>query len=174
MKPTVVDYDGMAIALVPWINTQNEKESLEFLANCKADIVGAHLELQGFEMSKGMPCMEGMDRKHFDRFDMVMTGHFHAKSTQNNIHYLGSQMEFFWNDCNDPKHFHVLDTETRELTPVVNPITIYEKIYYDHENMRKFKDLKYLDNKFVKVIVTNKGDPYEFERKTSKSSLVRM
>jgi hypothetical protein len=164
MKPTVVDYDGMAIALVPWINTQNEKESLEFLANCKADIVGAHLELQGFEMSKGMPCMEGMDRKHFDRFDMVMTGHFHAKSTQNNIHYLGSQMEFFWNDCNDPKHFHVLDTETRELTPVVNPITIYEKIYYDHENMRKFKDLKYLDNKFVKVIVTNKGDPYEFER----------
>ena len=164
MKPTVVDYDGMAIALVPWINTENEKESLEFLANCKADIVGAHLELQGFEMSKGLPCMEGMDRKHFDRFDMVMTGHFHAKSTQNNIHYLGSQMEFFWNDCNDPKHFHILDTETRELTPVVNPITIYEKIYYDHENMRKFKDLKYLDNKFVKVIVTNKGDPYEFER----------
>ena len=164
MKPTVVDYDGMAIALVPWINTQNEKESLEFLANCKADIVGAHLELQGFEMSKGLPCMEGMDRKHFDRFDMVMTGHFHAKSTQNNIHYLGSQMEFFWNDCNDPKHFHILDTETRELTPVVNPITIYEKIYYDHENMRKFKDLSYLDNKFVKVIVTNKGDPYEFER----------
>ena len=164
MKPTVVDYDGMAIALVPWINTENEKESLEFLANCKADIVGAHLELQGFEMSKGMPCMEGMDRKHFDRFDMVMTGHFHAKSTQNNIHYLGSQMEFFWNDCNDPKHFHILDTETRELTPVVNPITIYEKIYYDHENMRKFKDLSYLDNKFVKVIVTNKGDPYEFER----------
>ena len=164
MKPTVVDYDGMAIALVPWINTENEKESLEFLANCKADIVGAHLELQGFEMSKGLPCMEGMDRKHFDRFDMVMTGHFHAKSTQNNIHYLGSQMEFFWNDCNDPKHFHILDTETRELTPVVNPITIYEKIYYDHENMRKFKDLSYLDNKFVKVIVTNKGDPYEFER----------
>ena len=164
MKPTVVDYDGTGIALVPWINPENEKESLEFLANCKADIVGAHLELQGFEMSKGMPCMEGMDRKHFDRFDMVLTGHFHAKSTQNNIYYLGSQMEFFWNDCNDPKHFHILDTETRELTPIVNPITIYEKIYYDHENMRKFQDLKYLDNKFVKVIVTNKGDPYEFER----------
>jgi hypothetical protein len=30
--------------------------------------------------------------------------------------------------------------------------------------MNKFKDLKYLDSKFVKVIVTNKGDPYEFER----------
>ena len=41
---------------------------------------------------------------------------------------------------------------------------IRDRIYYDHENMRKFKDLSYLDNKFVKVIVTNKGDPYEFER----------
>ena len=164
MKPTVIDYDGTGIALVPWINPENEKDSLEFLANCKADIVGAHLELQGFEMSKGMPCMEGMDRKHFDRFDMVLTGHFHAKSTQNNIYYLGSQMEFFWNDCDDPKHFHILDTETREITAVQNPVRIYEKIYYDHENMNKFKDLAYLDNKFVKVIVTNKGDPYEFER----------
>ena len=39
----------------------------------------AHLELQGFDMSKGMPCMDGMDRKYFDRFEMVLTGHFHAK-----------------------------------------------------------------------------------------------
>lgn len=164
MKPTVIDYDGTDIALVPWINPENEKETLDFLANCKADIVGAHLELQGFEMQKGMPCQDGMDRKHFNRFEMVLSGHFHAKSTQDNIYYLGSQMEFFWNDCNDPKHFHVLDTETRELTAVRNPITIYEKIYYDHENMNKFKDLSYLDGKFVKVIVTNKGDTYEFER----------
>jgi len=164
MKPTVMKYGNLDVALIPWINPENEKATLEFLETCRADIVGAHLELQGFEMQKGMPCMDGMDRKHFNRFEMVLSGHFHAKSTQGNVHYLGSQMEFFWNDCNDPKHFHVLDTETRELTAVRNPITIYEKIYYDHENMNKFKDLSYLDNKFVKVIVTNKGEPYEFER----------
>jgi hypothetical protein len=82
-----------------------------------------------------------------------------------NIHYLGAQMEFFWNDCGDPKHFHVLDTKTRELEAVRNPITIFEKIYYDHETVSNvYNDLAYLDNKFVKVIVTNKGDPYEFER----------
>jgi DNA repair exonuclease SbcCD nuclease subunit len=164
MKPTVMNYDGTDIALIPWINPENEDETLKFLAKCKADIVGAHLELKGFEMTKGMPCQEGMDKKHFDRFEMVLTGHFHAKSTQENIHYLGSQMEFFWNDCNDAKYFHILDTETRELEPIRNPITIYEKIYYDHEKLNKFQDLAYLDNKFVKVIVTNKGDPYEFER----------
>jgi hypothetical protein len=160
------------------------------LQECKADFIGAHLELAGFEMQKGMPCHDGMSPKLFERFEMVLSGHFHAKSSQGNIHYLGSQMEFFWNDCNDPKHFHVLDTDTRELTAVRNPITIYEKIYYDHENMNKFKDLSYLDSKFVKVIVTNKGDPMSLNvsltvcrlrrfmnsksKKTSKSSSVRM
>ena len=164
LEPRVMDYDGLKIGLVPWICQENEEQSVEFIKTCKADFIGAHLELQGFEMQKGMPCMDGMSPKLFERFESVLSGHFHAKSSQGNIHYLGSQMEFFWNDCNDPKHFHVLDTDTRELTAVRNPITIYEKIYYDHENMNKFKDLSYLDSKFVKVIVTNKGDPYEFER----------
>jgi DNA repair exonuclease SbcCD nuclease subunit len=164
LEPRVMDYDGCKVALIPWINQENEAQSMEFLSTCKADIIGAHLELAGFEMQKGQPCHDGMDKKHFDRFEMVLSGHFHAKSSQGNIHYLGSQMEFFWNDCNDPKHFHILDTETRELTSIRNPVTIFEKIYYDHENMNKFKDLSYLDNKFVKIIVSNKGDPYEFER----------
>ena len=75
-------------------------------------------------------------------------------------------MEFFWNDCNDKKYFHILDTDTRELTGVHNPVTIYEKIFYDHEKMGnfKFKDMRYLDHKFVKIIVVNKGDPIEFEK----------
>ena len=164
LEPKVMDYDGCKVGLLPWVCSENEEESHEFINTCKADIIGAHLELQGFEMQKGMPCMDGMNPKLFERFEMVLSGHFHTKSSQGNIHYLGSQMEFFWNDCDDKKYFHVLDTDTREITAVHNPVTIYEKIYYDHENMNKFKDLRYLDNKFVKVIVTNKGDAYEFER----------
>ena len=164
MEPTEMNYDGLCVGLVPWINPENEKASLEFLANTKATLIGAHLELQGFEMARGQVCMSGMSKSHFDRFETVLTGHFHAKSSQGNIHYLGAQYEFFWNDCGDPKHFHVLDTETREVTPVRNPLTIYEKIYYDHEQMNKFQDLSHLDNKFVKIIVVNKGNILEFER----------
>ena len=164
MEPTEMNYDGLTIAMVPWINPENEKETLEFLSTTKATVVGAHLELAGFEMDRGLVCKDGMDAKVFDRFETVLTGHFHAKSSQGNIHYLGAQMEFFWNDCGDPKHFHVLDTETREVTAVKNPLTIYEKIYYDHDKMNKFQDLRYLDNKFVKVIVVNKGNALDFER----------
>jgi len=166
LENTVMRYGKMDMALVPWINQENETATLEFLKNCKADVVGAHLELDGFEMSKGIPCHGGMSMAPFQRFDLVLSGHFHTRSSQGNIHYLGSQMEFFWSDCDDKKYFHVLDTETRELTPVHNPVTIHEKIFYDHEKIDdfKFKDMRYLDDKFVKIIVVNKGDPYKFER----------
>jgi len=164
LEPRVMNYDGLKMGLVPWICAENEEKCLNFIKNCEADIIGAHLELSGFDMHLGMPCIDGMDPRMFERFEMVLSGHFHTKSSNANIHYLGCQMEFFWNDCNDKKYFHVLDTQTRELTAVHNPLTIFEKVYYDHTKMNKFKDLSYLDNKFVKLIVVDKGDPYEFER----------
>lgn len=164
-KPTVVNYDGLKVALLPWINQENEEKTSKFIRNCKADICGAHLELQGFEMQAGIECTHGQDAKLFDRFEMVLSGHFHTKSQRDNIHYLGSQMEFFWSDCNDRKYFHVLDTDTRQLTAVHNPVTLFEKIIYDDtQNNFATRNLGYLKNKFVKVIVANKSQPIEFEK----------
>lgn len=170
-KPMVVDYDGMPMALIPWINPENEEEAVRFINGCKADIVGGHLELEGFEMQAGIACPHGMDANLFKRFDLVMSGHFHTKSQNGNIHYLGSQMEFFWSDAHDPKYFHVLDTDTRELTSVQNSVTLFEKVYYDDTGKTPWAvkspvvtDVRYLDNKFVKVIVVNKSDPKLFER----------
>jgi len=164
-EPEVVDYDGCKVALLPWINNENEKRIRDFIATCKADICGAHLELSGFEMQRGIECKDGMDAATFEKFDMVLSGHFHTKSQNNNIHYLGSQMEFFWSDCNDKKYFHVLDTDTRELTAIENPITIFEKILYDDTSSKQaLTNVSHLDNKFVKVIVVNKSKPAEFEK----------
>ncbi len=164
-EPTVMNYDGLNFALIPWINNENEEKIKYFINTCKADILGAHLELSGFEMQAGIPCHDGMDAGLFRRFDMVLSGHFHTKSTMGNIHYLGSQMEFMWSDCNDRKYFHVLDTDTRELTSVENPITIFEKILYnDKEKDPNLIDVRKLDDKFVKVIVVNKTKPAEFEK----------
>ena len=74
-------------------------------------------------------------------------------------------MEFFWNDAGDDKFFHIFDTDTRELSPVRNPITLFERIYYDDEKTNYNEmDLHFLDDKFVKVVVTNKSDPFTFDR----------
>lgn len=167
-KPTVVNYDGLDVALIPWINPENEKESIKFIRGCKAPICAAHLELQGFEMQAGINATDGMDASVFDRFESVLTGHYHTKSSSGNIHYLGSQMEFFWSDAHDPKYFHVFDTETRELTEVQNTVTLFQKIYYDDTidkasyryRTGKLPDIK---DKFVKLIVVKKSDPQLFD-----------
>jgi hypothetical protein len=115
-------------------------------------------------MDKGLVCKEGMDPKPLNRFETVLSGHFHTKSSKGNIHYLGAQMEFFWNDAHDRKFFHIYDTETRELTPVQNTVTLFHKIYYDENTINFFEDLSYLDGKFVKLIVSNRSDMQKFER----------
>jgi DNA repair exonuclease SbcCD nuclease subunit len=165
MKPTVMDYDGTGIALIPWIAPENEKEIYTFIDKCKAEILGAHLELRGFDMSRGIPMVDGMDPSIFDKFEMVLSGHYHTKSSRDNIHYLGSQMEFTWADVQDPKYFHIFDTADRSLTPVRNPNILYNKISYDDTSGTNYghMDLSFLNETYVKVIVVNKSDQAKFD-----------
>ena len=165
MKPKVLDYDGLGVAVIPWINNSNYKEYTEFAQNCGAPILGAHLELKGFDMMAGMPNPHGMSANVFSRFEMVLSGHFHTKSSQGNVTYLGSQFEFTWADVDDPKYFHVLDTETREIAPVRNPITMFKKVIYDDSKTDYDKvDVSEFEKKFIKLIVINKNDLYMFDK----------
>lgn len=166
LKPTVMHYRDCDIALVPWINQENVHETLEFLQKCPTSIVAGHFELEGFEMMRGMPPSThgSIETNVLNRFEMVLSGHYHTKSSKGNIHYLGTQYEMTWADADDPKYFHVFDTVTRKITPVRNPLVIFNKLFYDDSknNYGKF-DASHLANSFVKVIVTNKGNPDMFD-----------
>ena len=165
MEPTVVSYDELDIALIPWINTSNYASTMEFVKTCKAPIVAGHFEFSGFDMYKGIPNPHGMETNEFNRFETVLSGHFHTKSSRGNIHYLGSQMEFTWGDCDDSKYFHVLETNTRKLTPVLNPYTLHTKVMYnDDKNDYSLFDVTTLDRQFVKVVVEKKGDYFGFDK----------
>lgn len=164
-QPSEIQYGDVTFALVPWIAPDNEKQTIEFLKTTKATHIGGHFELNGFEVMKGVEMNHGMDTEIFDRFDAVYSGHYHTKSTKRNIHYLGSQMEFFWNDAGDPKFFHIFDTETKQLTSVRNPHILFERIYYDDSKQDYLEyDTSTLDGKFVKIVVMNKSDLFTFDR----------
>jgi predicted phosphodiesterase len=165
MEPIHIDVDGLSLALIPWINAENYADTMEFINNSSANIVGGHFEFSGFEMYKGIPNPHGMDTKAFEKFEMVLSGHFHTKSSRDNIHYLGSQMEFTWGDCDDNKYFHVIDTDTRQITNVQNPHTLHTKVVYNDEKTDyNSYDVSHLDNQFVKVIVEKKQDFFAFDR----------
>ena len=165
-KSTEVEFDGCKILFVPWINTENMSHTMKMLQTSDAQICMGHLELNGFEMQRGLFMDHGWDKQEFKRFDMVMSGHYHHKSDDGQIFYLGTPYEIYWNDWNDPKGFHVFDTEKRELERIVNPYTIYSKIYYD-DTMSIFDDnhdMSAYKNKYVKLVVVNKKDLYQFDK----------
>ncbi len=165
MEPQVMTYGSLKIGCLPWINAENSNNFLSWLSQVPCDWLAAHLELSGFDMMRGVKSPHGMSTEMFQRFEKVLSGHFHTKSTKDNIHYLGSQTEFTWADAGDNKYFHVVDTETRELTPVRNPLTIFKKIFYD-DTQADFTQYKVdtLENQFVKVVVVNKSDPFVFDK----------
>ena len=165
-KSTEVEFDGCKILFVPWINTENMSHTMKMLQTSDAQICMGHLELNGFEMQRGLVMDHGWDKQEFKRFDMVMSGHYHHKSDDGQIFYLGTPYEIYWNDWNDPKGFHVFDTEKRELERIVNPLTIYSKIYYD-DTVSIFDDnhdMSAYKNKYVKLVVVNKKDLYQFDK----------
>ena len=97
------------------------------------------------------------------KFDRVYSGHYHTRSDDGKIFYLGNPYEMYWNDISDTRGFHIFDTETIEHTPIDNPHKMFYNIYYEDTNHQTFDTRKY-DDKIVKLIVRKKTDQTQFER----------
>ena len=164
-RTTEVEFDGLPILFIPWICDDNESDSVQKINDTQATIAMGHLEVKGFEMHNGHFNDHGQEKAMFKRFEKVMSGHFHKKSDDGQIYYLGTQYEMTWSDYGCPKGFHIFDTETRDLTRVTNPDTIFKKlIYNDKENNYDTIDLSEYDKSFVKLYISNRTDVEMYER----------
>jgi len=106
-----------------------------------------------------------MGTERFDRFPLVCSGHFHHRSRTGNILYLGNTYEFTWSDYNDPRGYHLYDTETNEVEFFENPFKIFHKIYYDDTTGDpNSMDLGPIVGSCVRLVVVKKTDFYKFDR----------
>jgi len=164
-EPTIVTIGGYDMAFIPWLTEENQSQFYSLINEPGVQIAFGHLEVSGFEMHSGMMSQTGISKTIFNKFDMVMSGHFHKRSTDGHIYYLGCPYEMTWADYNDPKGFHVFDTETRELEFIPNERTIFEKIHYNDKTTNYSEvDVSQYDQKFVKVFVENRDDYYAFDK----------
>ena len=163
--PKEVELGGCRMLFLPWICDDNYEDSIHAIDHSEAAICFGHLEIKGFEMHKGHMNMHGLEKEQFKRFEKVMSGHFHKKSDDGHIYYLGTQYEMTWSDYQCPKGFHIFDTETRELSRVENPNSMFKKIIYnDKETNYDELDINQFDKCFVKLFVSNRSDNDMFER----------
>lgn len=164
-SPTTIELDGKPILMMPWICADNYTECIDAITSSLAPVMFGHLELSGFVMHKGHQNEGGMETNIFSKFDFVGTGHFHHRSSNGNIHYLGNPYEMTWNDFDDPRGFHIFDTETLELIFIENPYTMFEKyMYNDTTEDPDSIDVSTFAEKSVKLVVVNKTDFYKFDR----------
>ena len=162
-ETTSILVDNLSILLVPWINNENEKQSLGLIKRSSSPVCMGHLELQGYKVNDYVIMDHGLDDQPFEKFKKVYSGHFHTRSNQDNIYYLGNPYEIYWNDCADTRGFHFFDTETLEHTPINNPYRLFYKIYYEDTPHQTF-DAREYEDKIVKVIVRKKSDLTQFEK----------
>ncbi len=162
-SPVEAKLDKLKVLFVPWINENNEEETVKLINKTKATVAMGHLELNGFQVNRQVVMDHGHDSRIFNKFEKVYSGHYHTRSDNGKIFYLGNPYEIYWTDVNDTRGFHLFDTETLEHTPVNNPHQLFYNIYYEDTEHQIF-DAREYENKIVKVIVRKKTDTVQFEK----------
>lgn len=169
--PQDVVLDGLSIAVIPWICSGNAKETFEFMETTKSQVAFGHLEISGFQMHRGSVSDHGYAMDLFRKFSMVFSGHFHHKSSYSNIHYLGAPYEITWADWDDPRGFHVFDTDTLDLEYIQNPHFIHHKIMYNDRDKTLDELLELIPDvtdSYVKIYAQDKTNPYWYDIFTDK------
>ena len=167
-----IEIDDCKFLMVPWINNENIQETYELIEKSKAQILFGHLELSNEVLRRNFKFNEGISLKNLKKFEHVFSGHYHQKITKGNFKYLGTPYQLTWDDSDIDKGFHVFDTKSRDITFIKNPYKIYKKINWDDDGSYDLTSLlqeidKHPDeykNKYVKILVTKKNNPYILDR----------
>ena len=99
------------ILLLPWLFNSG------ILQTSKLPICIGHFEMNGITLnSKGSVSQNHrLNVSDFNKFDMVLSGHYHRPGIYKNIKYLGSPYQMTFADIDDVKGFYVLDTDTKDI-----------------------------------------------------------
>ena len=162
-EATEVVIDETPILFIPWINEDNKESTFKFIESSSCLFAMGHLELNGFRAHRGCVMDHGMESKLYQKFQRVFSGHYHTRSNDGKIFYIGNPYEMFWNDVNDERGFIILNTYDMEFEYVNNPYKMFHNIYYEDTDYQMF-DVREYENKIVKVIVRKKTDSRKFEK----------
>ena len=162
-EATEIDLDKLKVLFIPWINKENEESTFKLIKDSVCKIAMGHLELSGFRAHRGCIMENGYASELYSEFTKVFSGHYHTRSDDGRIYYLGNPYEMFWNDVGDRRGFTIFDTENCEHYPIDNPFKLFHVLYYNDESA-SLLDARPYKNKIVKIVVRNKPRPKEFEK----------
>ncbi len=162
-EATEVKLGNLKTLFIPWINAENQDKTFKRIESSICKVAMGHLELQGFRVNKQIVMEHGHDCELYSKYSKVFSGHYHTRSDNGRVYYLGNPYEMFWSDVGDRRGFTIFDTETLEHTHVDNPHRMFYNIYYEDTSYQTFDTREY-ENKIVRIIVRKKTDLKNFEK----------
>ncbi len=178
----VANIQGDDYLMLPWINKENHESSIAALIQAKRKSVPfciGHLEMAGFPMYQGSISEEGQVEDHlFDHFERVDTGHYHTRSFQRNINYLGTPYHLNWQDHKDGTNrgFELYNPKTKETTVVSNTVeqTLFVTVDYSYELLseddtarkafNKPEHFEWMKGKMIKIYVKDSDNTRHFNK----------
>jgi len=100
---------GNSVAFVPWLSPENEKRCLGNLNKNMYDVVCGHFDIIGSLMLGSTISEHGLNKDTFKHNRLVLSGHYHKRSINENIYYLGSPVPINWAESIDSHGWHTLD-----------------------------------------------------------------
>lgn len=145
------------ILLMPWGFSIPETQS---------EYCFGHFEINGFQMNDSFTCNRGMKKSQFKNFKSVYSGHFHKKSTNSNITYLGSPYQQTFADEDNERGFYIW--EDGELVFIKNSKSP-EFIKVDANNI----DKDIIPNNIIKLMFDSAYDNNKTLETTEKVKLLK-
>lgn len=162
-EPTEID----GIDFIPWISDENYESTVKFIKESNSRYCIGHFELNGFKMNKSSITMEhGYDTKSLklQKYDQVISGHYHEQSEKGNIKYMGAPSEFNWGDADCERGFYFI--EDFNLFFVKNENTLYLNL-----TAEELKDVD-IEGKFIRIHVDEYDKyVYDFIKENSKKAI---
>jgi len=124
----VIKINDISFGFVPF-GLENKLPS-EF----ECDVLLGHFDFIGFKLNRYNVSKKGLTPTLVNNYKLVLSGHYHNKSKNGNIQYLGSPYQMDWGDFGDSRGFYTLD-KSLNLTFIENKISPkYLKVTYEQKH----------------------------------------
>ena len=146
--------------LIPWICKENYEICVDAIKSTDKKYLCGHLEINSFYMTKGIECHSKFKIFDFDKFEWVLSGHFHNAQQKNNIIYVGSILQESWNDFNNQKRFIIINNDKIESIDTCSQV--YKHLILENKdsnfNIDEYKDCH------VKIFHNEKLSKKQFDK----------
>ncbi|QGZ16005.1 hypothetical protein Kuja_0140 [Vibrio phage vB_VchM_Kuja] len=152
------------VCFIPWVCEDNIEEVKQAVEKSNAKICVGHFEFAGFPMYQNSIAEKGtIGVEIFRKFQQVISGHYHTRSENGNIRYIGAPYHLNWQDYADGlnRGFEVMyiNEETDEIkfefVQNTESDSVFRVFYYDQANDPDYD--KYVTPEYLNDVLGFKG-----------------